>query len=136
MKNVAKSFGVLSLALLLMCFGGVVLHAEVSEAPSGAPADPSAAEAGGLDPGCGRSIDAPLLDLQPPTATPAGTPSSFYVCLTTNDLCGGSCPSGTWCATEACGSVWDACCTLQTKCVSSCTFTTCQNLCRPGCDLT
>lgn len=128
MKDVVKSFGVLSLAVLLtLCLGGAALYAETGEAPSVATADLDLVEAEAVqpDPECESPADAPLLDLQPPTAVPASS-GTFFVCLGSDLFCSGGCPSGTRCATEACGSFLRPTCTFQTSCVTACQVS-------PGC---
>lgn len=127
MKDVVKAFGVLSLAVLLaLVFGGLALHAETGAEPSVATADLPAGETVQPDPECDPPAEASLLDLQPPTATPAsGSSGSFYVCFGNDLLCGG-CPGGTHCATEACGSFLNPTCTFQMSCVTSCQVS-------PGC---
>lgn len=60
----------------------------------------------------------------------------FYICLNSDFFCGGPCPSGTHCATEACGSPFNACCTFQASCVGGCQVSPgCQSLCSSCRDL-
>jgi hypothetical protein len=77
------------------------------------------------------SCSAPGPEPQLPLATPAdlaqNAGGTFYICLTSNTLCG-SCPSGTLCATEACGPLFRPACTFQVACVTSCQFTSCRQL--------
>jgi len=83
--------------------------------------DLEAAEAGTTepDPSLGQPESQPL------------SGGSFYICLSSDLLCGGPCPSGTHCATEACGSPFNTCCTFQTACVGGCQVSPgCSAICR------
>jgi len=126
MKDVVKSIAVLSLAALFaLCLGGQALHAETGAAPSVATPDLLEAESVQPDPECDAPAEAPLLDLEPPTAIPASH-GTFFICI--NDIfCNGGagCTSGR-CATEACGSFANPACTFQTSCVTGCQLS-------PGC---
>lgn len=76
--------------------------------------------------GCDAALDPEGLDLLASASGASGSSGTFYVCLGSDVFCGGGCPSGTHCATEACGSFLRPACTFRTACVGGCQVS-------PGC---
>lgn len=134
MKEMTKLFGALTLVVALTLFvGASALDATENVTTGNETAAVLPAELmddGAPGPGCDLPAEVPRLEVQPPKATPAsGSSGSFYVCFDSTFLCG-ECPSGTHCATEACGSTFNPQCTFRFSCVSSCIVTNCTAIVR------
>lgn len=126
MKDMTRWSKALTLGVLLTLFlGAPTLHAASDAAAEMAPAEVTESGVPAPEQGCDLPAEAPRLEVQPPEATPtSGSSGTFYVCLNQDFFCG-SCPSGTRCATEACGSTFNPQCTFRTACVTSCVITNC-----------
>ena len=113
MKNVAKSFGFFSLAVLLtLVFGGGAVYAETGEAPSFSTVDLPVSETVQPDPGCDSPAQLLPPDWETPKITPATCDPVSFVCFNDDFFCGG-CPIGTLCASEEISTSAGLCCTLN-----------------------
>lgn len=126
MMKTARWLGTPIVGALLVTSVAFGLPAEAGETPSLIRVEGAEIVGSAPPQECDAAPGSEGLDLLASTSGAPGSSGTFYVCLGNDFFCGGGCPNGTHCATEACGSFLRPACTFQTACVGGCQVS-------PGC---